>query len=77
MNLFKAEATYTKREKQREIKNVPFKFYVVAEDESEALDKVAEAILTSPKDMNHWTILGKPKSIASNDCGEDNSLLIE
>lgn len=74
MNLYIVQATY---QKNADGKPRPFKFYVIAEDEFEASDKISKAINESPDEMDNWYLEQDPIAIASNDCGTDIDLIIE
>ena len=76
MTLYKVGATFDKDN----VINVPFFFYVIADDEKEAKEKCKEAISQCPKQsgMKNWKLLrGGIKEIATNEVASYSSLLIE
>ena len=75
MKLYKIEATYNRN--KLNVSNIPFKFFVIAEDEIDASDKVLQAILSTPFEMDDVMLKTEPEEIATNDCGEQSALLIE
>lgn len=73
MKLYIVKATYDKGK----VKNIPFNFYVIAEDELEASDKISEAISDSPEEMQNWYLATEPEEIASNECSANGDLIIQ
>lgn len=76
MTLYKVDATFDKDN----IINVPFSFYVIADDDKEARKKCKDAISQCPKQsgMKNWKLLrGGIKEIADNNVYSYSSLLIE
>ncbi len=80
MTLFKVEATFDKDNVELpNWVNVLFAFYIIADDEKEAMEKYAQAIAETPEasGMKNWKLVKEAQAIATNDCASYGSLLIE